>query len=62
MYVHDVIAEMITALENHTESDGNEFEMIDFMSPGRRDEGELTVTAPDGTVSRFRVKVTALEG
>lgn len=61
-FAHDVIAEIITAMETHTESDGHRFDMIDGMHVhGTPGEATLTVTDSTGNVSRFHVHVTDLD-
>lgn len=61
-FAHDVIAEMITAMEAHRESDGHKFEMIDGMhTHGTPGEANLTVTDKTGGTTRFLVTVTPID-
>jgi hypothetical protein len=55
MELLDLMYELSHALENHTESDGHEFDFSDFNE--LLGKGDLVVTAPDGTVSRFQVRI-----
>lgn len=52
MFASDVVFEIGHAFDNYEESEGNDFD----LSPDG-DHGTITVTAPDGSESKFRITV-----
>lgn len=55
MELHDMMEELVTALENHTESDGHEFG-IKAYDPVTGN-ADLRVVARDGQIYSFHVRV-----